>query len=319
MAKKGKEKRRERREERKNKRQEKREERKEKRQEKREERKKKRQEFFNKAKDKINSFIKHPQNLIISAGLMPLKPYQPIMKKKLKKMGKPPGNNLAETTKNFVKYVMGINTFEDWQFENFQNASFTPNVEDLEFAENDEENVDPITAILALLPVILDFVMKLKKKEPDLEDPKNPSPDLPDNPEEWGLDQTSYTLLLSYNDEMKQYLSKAGQTYTNDPIENAYKIYQITYPKKQNWEHLSKEIKEFWKNNKNEILATVAALFVAVGTDPAPDPISQRIGKTVSTTQTAIEQEVKKQAKLKTYTPLLILAAVLLIIVLTKK
>jgi len=320
MAKKGKEKRRERREERKNKRQEKREERKEKRQEKREERKKKRQEFFNKAKDKINSFIKHPQNLIISAGLMPLKPYQPIMKKKLKKMGKPPGNNLAETTKNFVKYVMGINTFEEWQFENFQNASFTPNVEDLEFAENDEENVDPITAILALIPVILDFIMKLKKKEPDLEDPKNPSPDLPDNPEEWGLDQTSYTLLLSYNDEMKQYLSKAGQTYTNNPIENAYKIYQITYPSKQTWEYsLGQDIKAFWKNNKDEILATVAALFVTVGTDPAPDPISQRIGKTVSTTQTAIEQEVKKQAKLKTYTPLLILAAVLLIIVLTKK
>ena len=320
MAKKGKEKRRERREERKEKRQEKREERKEKRQEKREERKKKRQEFFNKAKDKINSFIKHPQNLIISAGLMPLKPYQPIMKKKLKKMGKPPGNNLAETTKNFVKYVMGINTFEEWQFENFQNASFTPNVEDLEFAENDEENVDPITAILALIPVILDFIMKLKKKEPDLEDPKNPSPDLPDNPEEWGLDQTSYTLLLSYNDEMKQYLSKAGQTYTNNPIENAYKIYQITHPSKQTWEYnFGQDIKAFWKNNKNEILATIAALFVTVGTDPAPDPISQRIGKGVSSTRTAIEQEVKKQAKLKTYTPLLILAAVLLIIVLTKK
>ena len=320
MAKKGKEKRRERREERKEKRQEKREERKEKRQEKREERKEKRQEFFKKAKDKINSFIKHPQNLIISAGLMPLKPYQPIMKNKLKKMGKPPGNNLAETTKNFVKYVMGINTFEEWQFENFQNASFTPNVEDLEFAENDEENVDPITAILALIPVILDFIMKLKKKEPDLDDPKNPSPDLPDNPEEWGLDQTSYTLLLSYNDEMKQYLSKAGQTYTNNPIENAYKIYQITHPSKQTWEYnFGQDIKAFWKNNKDEILATIGALFVTIGTDPAPDPISQRIGKTVSTTQTAIEQEVKKQAKLKTYTPLLILAAVLLIIVLTKK
>ena len=292
-----------------------------KRKEKRQQRKKEgKKKIFQNAKNKIKSFIKHPQNLIISAGLMPLKPYQPIMKKKLKKMGKPPGNNLAETTKNFVKYVMGINTFEDWQFENFQNASFTPNVEDLEFAENDEENIDPITAILALIPVILDFIMKLKKKEPDLEDPKNPSPDLPDNPEEWGLDQTSYTLLLSYNDEMKQYLSKAGQTYTNNPIENAYKIYQITYPSKQTWEYsLGQDIKAFWKNNKDEILATVAALFVTVGTDPAPDPISQRIGKTVSTTQTAIEQEVKKQAKLKTYTPLLILAAVLLIIVLTKK
>ena len=328
MAKKGKEKRRERREERKNKRQEKREERKEKRQEKREERKKKRQEFFNKAKDKINSFIKHPQNLFISAGLTPLKPFQPIMKNKLKKMGKPPGNNLAETTNNFVKYVMGINTFEEWQFENFQNASFTPNVEDLEFAEDGgEENVvgvgaavgAAVTKLVKLIPEIIDFIKSLRKKEPDLDDPKNPAPDLPDG-DDWGLDQTAYTLLLSYNDEMKQYLSKAGQTYTNNPIENAYKIYQITHPSKQTWEYnFGQDIKAFWKNNKNEILATIAALFVTVGTDPAPDPISQRIGKGVSSTRTAIEQEVKKQAKLKTYTPLLILAAVLLIIVLTKK
>ena len=309
------------RDERKDKRQDKREERKDKRQDKREQREKEgKKNIFQKAKDKINSFIKHPQNLIISAGLTPLKPYQPLMKKKLKKMGKPPGNNLAETTNNFVKYVMGINTFEDWQFENFQNASFTPNVEDLEFAENDEENIAAatITALVGLIPKIRDFIEKLKKKEPDLEDPKNPSPDLPDNIE---LDQTAQTLLLSYADDMKQYLAKAGQTYSNDPVENAIKIHQITYPKKQTFEfeNLSADLKKFWQNNKDEILSTVGALFVAVGTDPAPDPISQGIGKAVSSTQTAIDQELKKQAKLKTYTPLLITAVILAIILITKK
>jgi len=40
---------------------------------------------FENAKNKINSFIKHPQNIIISAGLLPLKPYQPLMKKKAEK------------------------------------------------------------------------------------------------------------------------------------------------------------------------------------------------------------------------------------------
>lgn len=276
--------------------------------------------IFQKSKDKINSFIKHPQNLIISAGLTPLKPYQLIMKNKLKKMGKPPGNNLAETTNNFVKYVMGINTFEDWQFENFQNASFTTTIEDLEFAENDEENIAAatITALLALIPKIKDFLEKLKKKEPDLDDPKNPAPDLPDNIE---LDQTDYTLLLSHADEMKQYLSKAGQTYSNDPVENAIKIHKLTYPKKQTFEfeNLSADLKKFWQNNREEILSTVGALFVAVGTDPAPDRISQGIGKAVSSTQTAIDKELKTQAKLKTYTPLLIVAAVLAIILITKK
>ena len=314
MAKKGKEKR-----------QQRREERKEKRQQRKKEGKKK---IFQNAKNKIKSFIKHPQNLIISAGLMPLKPYQPIMKNKLKKMGKPPGNNLAETTNNFVKYVMGINTFEEWQFENFQNASFTPNVEDLEFAEDGgEENVvgvgaavgAAVTKLVKLIPEIIDFIKSLRKKEPDLDDPKNPAPDLPDG-DDWGLDQTAYTLLLSYNDEMKQYLSKAGQTYTNNPIENAYKIYQITHPSKQTWEYnFGQDIKAFWKNNKNEILATIGALFVTIGTDPAPDPISQSIGKGVSSVSTAVKEEATKQAKLKTYTPLLITAVVLAIILITKK
>ena len=305
---------------------------------------------FNKAKDKIKSFIDHPQNLVISAGLAPLKPYQPIMKRKLRKIGKPEGKNLAETTNNFVKYVMGINTFEEWQFENFKNASFTTTIEDLEFAENGEENIDPITvggAILTLIPKIKEFIEKLKKEEPDLEDPKNPSPDLPDDIE---LDQASYTLLLSHHDEMKQYLAKAGQTYSNDPVENAIKIHQLTYPNKQTFEFetLSKkrgerkekrqkkreerkdkrrgkkeqgedDLKKFWRNNKDEILSTIGALFVAVGTDPAPDPISQGIGKAVSATQTAIEQEVKKQTMLKTYTPLLIVAVILAIILITKK
>ena len=275
---------------------------------------------FQNAKNKIKSFIKHPQNLIISAGLLPLKPYQFIMKKKLRKIGKPPGNNLAETTRNFVKYVMGINTFEDWQFENFKNASFTTTIEDLEFAE--EENVEPVTtALLVLLPKILDFIMNLRKKEPDLEDPKNPSPDINSNVP---LDPAATSILLPHADAMKQYLTKAGQTYSNDLIENAIKIYQLTYPqgKGNTFEFenaLGDDLKKFWQNNKEEILSTVAGLFVAVGTNPAPDPISQSIGKAVSSTQTAIDQEVKKQVKLKTYTPLLILAAVLLIIVLTKK
>ncbi len=275
--------------------------------------------IFGRAKDKINSFIKHPQNLIISAGLTPLKPYQLIMKNKLKKMGKPPGNNLAETTNNFVKYVMKKENYELWQFENFQNASFTPNVEDLEFAEEGGEEYAigaAVTALIALIPQIKKLCDSLKKKEPDLDDPKNPAPDVNSDVE---LDPADISILLPLAEDMKQYLAKAGQTYSNDPVENACKIYQITYPKKQNWEHLGKEIKEFWKNNKNEILATIGGLFVAVGTDPAPDPISQGIGKAVSSTQTAIKQEVKTQAKLKTYTPLLILAAVLLIIVITKK
>ena len=276
---------------------------------------------FQNAKNKIKSFIKHPQNLIISAGLLPLKPYQFIMKKKLRKIGKPPGNNLAETTRNFVKYVMGINTFEDWQFENFQNASFTTTIEDLEFAEGSkEENVEPVTtALLVLLPKILDFIMNLRKKEPDLEDPKNPSPDINSNVP---LDPAATSILLPHADAMKQYLTKAGQTYSNDLIENAIKIYQLTYRKGNTFEFenaLGDDLKKFWQNNKEEILSTVAGLFVAVGTNPAPDPISQSIGKAVSSTQTAIDQEVKKQVKLKTYTPLLILAAVLLIIVLTKK
>ena len=303
----------------KGKRQQKREERKEKRQQKKEQREKEgKKNIFQKSKDKIKSFIKHPQNLVLSAGLLPLKPFQPIMKNKLKKIGKPQGNNLAETTNNFVKYVMGISTFEEWQFENFQNASFTTNIEDLEFAENDEEKVAVASglAILELIDKILDFIKGLKKKEPDLDDPKNPAPDLPDDIE---LDPAARSILLPIADDMKQYLAKAGQTYSNDPIENAIKIHQLTYPKKQTFEYLSDDLRKFWKNNREEILSTVAALFVAVGTDPAPDPISQRIGKAVSSTQTAIEQEVKKQAKLKTYTPLLITAVVLAIILITKK
>jgi len=278
--------------------------------------------IFGRAKDKINSFIKHPQNLIISAGLTPLKPYQLIMKNKLKKMGKPPGNNLAETTNNFVKYVMKKENYELWQFENFQNASFTPNVEDLEFAEEGgEENAigAAVTALIALIPQIKKLCDSLKKKEPDLDDPKNPAPDVNSDVE---LDPADISILLPLAEDMKQYLAKAGQTYSNDPVENAIKIHQLTYPKKQTFEFenaLGPDLKKFWQNNKNEILSTVAALFVAVGTDPAPDPISQRIGKGVSSTQRAIEQEVKTQAKLKTYTPLLILAAVLLIIVITKK
>lgn len=275
------------------------------------------EDAFQQAKDTINSFIKNPQELIISAGLTPLLPFLPIMRKKLKKIGKPQGNNLAETTHNFVKYVMGINTFEDWQFENFQNASFTTTIEDLEF--NDEENIDPVTisAIIALIPVILEFISKLIKTEPDLEDPKNPSPDITPDLQS---DPTAAAILLPLADAMIKYLTKADQTYSNDPIENAIKIFQLTYPTKQTFENaLELDLQEFWRNNREEILSTIGGLFVAIGTDPAPDPISQRIGNVVRSTQTAIKKEAKKQTKLKTYTPLLILAAVLLLIVLTKK
>jgi len=270
---------------------------------------------FQNAKDKIKSFIDHPQNLVASAGLTPLLPYQHIMKKKLKKIGKPQGNNLEETTHNFVKYVMGINTFEEWQFENFQNASFTTTIEDLDFA--DEEYMDPtiILALVQLIPVILQFIMTLKKKEPDLDDPQNPSPDIDSD---MLSDPAAMAILLPLAENMIQYLAKAGQTYSNDPIENAIKIYQLTYPTFE-FENLSDDLKEFWQNNRDKILSTIGALFVAIGTDPAPDPISQRIGKAVSSTQTAIKKETKKQTMLKTYTPLLILAAILLIIVLTKK
>lgn len=277
------------------------------------------EDAFQQAKDTINSFIKNPQELIISAGLTPLLPFLPLMRKKLKKIGKPPGDNLAETTHNFAKYVMGINTFEDWQFENFQNASFTTTIEDLEFA--DEENIEPATIalLIQLIPVIIQFIMSLKKEEPDLEDPNNPSPDINPNMK---LDPTDLAILLPLAENMIKYLANAGQTYSNDPFENAIKIFQLTYPNKQTFEFenaLGPELQQFWQNNREEILSTIGGLFVAVGTDPAPDPISQSIGKSVSSIQTAIKKEVSKQTKLKTYTPLLILAAVLLIIVLTKK
>lgn len=277
------------------------------------------EDAFQQAKDTINSFIKNPQELIISAGLTPLLPFLPLMRKKLKKIGKPPGDNLAETTHNFAKYVMGINTFEDWQFENFQNASFTTTIEDLEFA--DEENIEPATIalLIQLIPVIIQFIMSLKKEEPDLEDPNNPSPDINPNMK---LDPTDLAILLPLAENMIKYLANAGQTYSNDPFENAIKIFQLTYPNKQTFEFenaLGDDLIEFWQNNREEILSTIGGLFVAVGTDPAPDPISQSIGKSVSSIQTAIKKEVSKQTKLKTYTPLLILAAVLLIIVLTKK
>lgn len=277
------------------------------------------EDAFQQAKDTINSFIKNPQELIISAGLTPLLPFLPLMRKKLKKIGKPPGDNLAETTHNFAKYVMGINTFEDWQFENFQNASFTTTIEDLEFA--DEENIEPATIalLIQLIPVIIQFIMSLKKEEPDLEDPNNPSPDINPNMK---LDPTDLAILLPLAENMIKYLANAGQTYSNDPFENAIKIFQLTYPNKQTFEFenaLGPELQQFWQNNREEILSTIGGLFVAVGTDPAPDPISQSISKSVSSIQTAIKKEVSKQTKLKTYTPLLILAAVLLIIVLTKK
>ena len=173
--------------------------------------------------------------------------------------------------------------------------------------------------LIELIPVILQFIAKLRKDEPDVDDPENPAPDINADVQ---TDSVALAILLPLADAMKQYLANAGQTYSNDPFENAIKIYQLTYPNKQTFEFentLGPELQQFWQNNREEILSTIGALFVAIGTDPAPDPISQSIGKTVSSTQTAIKKEAKKQTMLKTYTPLLILAAILLIIVLTKK
>lgn len=279
------------------------------------------QNVFQNAKDKINSFIEHPQNLIASAGLLPLKPFQPLMKKQLRKIGKPEGNNLAETSYNFVRYVMKKELFEEWQYDNFKNASFTDTIEDIENIEKngDYENIAPevIALIIQMIPVIIQFIQLLKKDNPDL-DPNNETPDIPDG---ITLDPTTAAILLPHSEKMKEYLVKRGETYSNDIIENALKIYKLLYPSQVNyWEYaLGQNMVNFWNNNKDKILSAIGALFVTIGSDPANDPISQSIGKTYSTTSTIITEEAKKQTMLKTYVPLAIIAIILLILLLSKK
>lgn len=276
-------------------------------------------ETFNKVKDLIQSFLDHPQNIIISAGLTPLLPFVKPMRRKLKKEGKPEGNNLAETSYNFVKYIMKKEVFEEWQYENFQNASFTQNIEELEIEDTGRDiPQEVIDKIIFQIPEIIRFIQNMIENEPDLDDPKAPSPDLPPDID---LAPEEYAILLTYDEDMKKYLSSIGQTYSNNTIENAIKITKLLYPDlTSNWEYaFGEDLREFWQNNKKTILSTIGALFVTIGMNPAEDPISQGIGQGVSSTSAIIKEEAKKQTMLKTYMPLLIISVILLILLISKK
>ncbi len=277
-------------------------------------------ETFNKEKDLIKSFLDHhPQDIIISAGLTPLLPFNTPMRRKLKKEGKPEGNNLAETSYNFVKYIMKKELFEEWQYENFQNASFTQNIEELEI-EDTGQDIPPevIDKIIFQIPEIIRFIQNMIENEPDVDDPQNPAPILPSDID---LSPEEYAILLTYDEDMKKYLSSIGQTYSNNTIENAIKITKLLNPKlTSNWEYaFGDDIKDFWRNNKGEILGSIGALFITIGMNPADDPISQSIGRGVSSTSEIIKEETKKQTMLKTYMPLLIIAVILLILLISKK
>jgi len=276
-------------------------------------------ETFNKEKDLIKSFLDHPQNIIISAGLTPLLPFNTPMRRKLKKEGKPEGNNLAETSYNFVKYIMKKEVFEEWQYENFQKASFTQNIEELEI-EDTGQDIPPevIDKIIFQIPEIIKFNQNMIENEPDVDDPNNPAPNLPSD---INLAPEDYAILLTYDEDMKKYLSSIGQTYSNNTIENAIKITKLLNPKlTSNWEYaFGDDIKDFWQNNRGEILGSIGALFVTIGMNPADDPISQSIGKGVSSTSAIIQEEAKKQTMLKTYMPLLIISVILLILLISKK
>jgi len=281
--------------------------------------KKNKKKHFNKEKDLIKSFLDHPQNIIISAGLTPLLPFNTPMRRKLKKEGKPEGNNLAETSYNFVKYIMKKEVFEEWQYENFQNASFTQNIEDLEI-EDTGQDIPPevIDKIIFQIPEIIKFIQNMIENEPDVDDPNNPAPNLPSD---INLAPEDYAILLTYDEDMKKYLSSIGQTYSNNTIENAIKITKLLNPKlTSNWEYaFGDDIRDFWQNNRDEILGSIGALFVTIGMNPADDPISQSIGKGVSSTSAIIQEEAKKQTMLKTYMPLLIISVILLILLISKK
>jgi len=276
-------------------------------------------ESFNKEKDLIKSLLDHPQDIIISAGLTPLLPFNTPMRRKLKKEGKPEGNNLAETSYNFVKYIMKKEIFEEWQYENFQKASFTQNIEELEI-EDTGQDIPPevIDKIIFQIPEIIKFIQNMIENEPDVDDPNNPAPYLPSD---INLAPEDYAILLTYDEDMKKYLSSIGQTYSNNTIENAIKITKLLNPKlTSNWEYaFGDNIKDFWQNNRDEILGSIGALFITIGMNPADDPISQGIGQGVSSISTVIQEETKKQTMLKTYMPLLIISVILLILLISKK
>ena len=238
---------------------------------------------------------------------------------KLKKEGKPEGNNLAETSYNFVKYIMKKEVFEEWQYENFQKASFTQNIEELEI-EDTGQDIPPevIDKIIFQIPEIIKFIQNMIENEPDVDDPNNPAPYLPSD---INLAPEDYAILLTYDEDMKKYLSSIGQTYSNNTIENAIKITKLLNPKlTSNWEYaFGDNIKDFWQNNRDEILGSIGALFITIGMNPADDPISQGIGQGVSSISTVIQEETKKQTMLKTYMPLLIISLILLILLISKK
>ena len=276
-------------------------------------------ETFNKEKELIKSFLDHPQDIIISAGLTPLLPFNTPMRRKLKKEGKPEGNNLAETSYNFVKYIMKKEVFEEWQYENFQNASFTQNIEELEIKDTGQD-IPPevIDKIIFQIPEIIKFIQNMIENEPDVDDPNNPAPNLPSDID---LAPEEYAILLTYDKDMKKYLLSRGQTYSNNTIENAIKITKLLNPKlTSNWEYaFGDDMRDFWQNNRKEILGSIGALFITIGMNPADDPISQSIGEGVSSTSAAIREEVKKQTMLKTYMPLLIISVILLILLISNK
>lgn len=276
-------------------------------------------ETFNKEKDLIKSLLDHPQDIIISAGLTPLLPFNTPMRRKLKKEGKPEGNNLAETSYNFVKYIMKKEVFEEWQYENFQKASFTQNIEELEI-EDTGQDIPPevIDKIIFQIPEIIKFIQNMIENEPDVDDPNNPAPNLPSD---INLAPEEYAILLTYDKDMKKYLSSIGQTYSNNTIENAIKITKLLNPKlTSNWEYaFGDDIRDFWQNNRDEILSSIGALFITIGMNPADDTISQSIGQAVSSTSAIIREEAKKQTMLKTYMPLLIISVILLILLISNK
>lgn len=276
-------------------------------------------ETFNKKKELIKSFLDHPQDIIISAGLTPLLPFNTPMRRKLKKEGKPEGNNLAETSYNFVKYIMKKEVFEEWQYENFQKASFTQNIEELEIKDTGQD-IPPevIDKIIFQIPEIIKFIQNMIENEPDVDDPNNPAPNLPSD---INLAPEDYAILLTYDKDMKKYLSSIGQTYSNNTIENAIKITKLLNPKlTSNWEYaFGDDMRDFWQNNRNEILGSIGALFITIGMNPPDDPISQSIGEGVSSTSAIIREEAKKQAMLKTYMPLLIISVILLILLISNK
>lgn len=276
-------------------------------------------ETFNKKKELIKSFLDHPQDIIISAGLTPLLPFNTPMRRKLKKEGKPEGNNLAETSYNFVKYIMKKEVFEEWQYENFQKASFTQNIEELEIKDTGQD-IPPevIDKIIFQIPEIIKFIQNMIENEPDVDDPNNPAPNLPSD---INLAPEEYAILLTYDKDMKKYLSSIGQTYSNNTIENAIKITKLLNPKlTSNWEYaFGDDMRDFWQNNRNEILGSIGALFITIGMNPPDDPISQSIGEGVSSTSAVIREEAKKQIMLKTYMPLLIISVILLILLISNK